>query len=103
METAYSFISKFSSHESISPPYLLKANLKLGVEAKYYLWPGQPVDLNVIIENESVGSWTGCLAASCQLESYTGKVYADLSTIKQIVQTEGKPGVCVHQELVFLL
>ncbi|KAK9396489.1 protein-glutamine gamma-glutamyltransferase 4 [Crotalus adamanteus] len=25
------------------------------------------------------------------LESYTGKVYADLSTIKQMVQTEGKP------------
>ncbi|XP_032091573.1 protein-glutamine gamma-glutamyltransferase 4 isoform X1 [Thamnophis elegans] len=91
VETAYSFISKLSSHEAISSPNLLKANLKFRVEGKYSLWPGQPVDLNVIVENESVGNWTGCLAASCQLESYTGKVYADLSTIKQIIHTEGKP------------
>ncbi|KAL7976802.1 hypothetical protein Chor_008751, partial [Crotalus horridus] len=89
VETAYSYLSKLPSHESISNP--LKTNLKLGVEKKYTLWPGQPVDLNLIVENESVGSWSGCLSASCQLESYTGKVYADLSTIKQMVQTEGKP------------
>ncbi|XP_015678362.1 protein-glutamine gamma-glutamyltransferase 4 [Protobothrops mucrosquamatus] len=89
VETAYSYLSKLPSHESISNP--LKTNLKLGVEKKYTLWPGQPVDLNLIVENESVGSWSGCLFASCQLESYTGKVYADLSTIKQMVQTEGKP------------
>ncbi|XP_063158109.1 protein-glutamine gamma-glutamyltransferase 4 [Candoia aspera] len=92
METASSYLpsSKRQSYEYVPPP-TLKANLKLGVERKDSLWPGQPVDLNVTVENESVGSWTSSLTASCQLESYTGKVHANLSTVKQIVQTEGKP------------
>ncbi|XP_007425067.1 protein-glutamine gamma-glutamyltransferase 4 [Python bivittatus] len=93
VEIASSYLqsSKSKSYNRILPPKLLKANLKFEVERKETLWPGQPVDLNVIVENKSVGNWTGSLVASCQLESYTGKVHANLSTIKEIVQTEGKP------------
>uniref|UniRef100_A0A8D2IH06 Transglutaminase 4 n=1 Tax=Varanus komodoensis TaxID=61221 RepID=A0A8D2IH06_VARKO len=70
-----------------------KAALKVEMESEKALWPGQPIDLNIVVKNESAGDWTVHFAASCQLESYTGKVEESLATIKQVVQTEGKPVV----------
>ncbi|XP_062978938.1 protein-glutamine gamma-glutamyltransferase 4 [Elgaria multicarinata webbii] len=71
----------------------LKADLEIEVESKKALWPGQPIDLNIVINNKAEGNWTINLAASCQLETYTGKVEESLATIKQVIQTEGKPAI----------
>nr|XP_028606670.1 protein-glutamine gamma-glutamyltransferase 4-like isoform X1 [Podarcis muralis] len=92
VETACSYLqsNNLGICEVTLPPEPLKANLKLGMEGEKELWPGQPIELNLIITNESAGAWTVNLAASCQLESYTGKVEASLATIKQTVQTKDK-------------
>uniref|UniRef100_A0A674JWN6 Protein-glutamine gamma-glutamyltransferase 4 n=1 Tax=Terrapene triunguis TaxID=2587831 RepID=A0A674JWN6_9SAUR len=56
------------------------------------LWLGNPINLNIMVQNSSAGACTINLVASCQLQSYTGKVEANLGSIKQTVQTKGKPG-----------
>ncbi|XP_020663327.3 protein-glutamine gamma-glutamyltransferase 4 [Pogona vitticeps] len=76
-----------SEDKSESP----KADLKLGIEGEKALWPGQPIDFNIVVKNDSMGLWTVNVAASCQLETYTGKVEANLESIKQTINTEGKP------------
>ncbi|XP_061443189.1 protein-glutamine gamma-glutamyltransferase 4 [Rhineura floridana] len=93
VETACSYLqsTNLGFCEVTPPPEPLKADLKLGMEGEKTLWPGQPIDRNLIINNDSVGAWTVSFVAACQLESYTGKVEASLATIKQTVQTEGKP------------
>nr|XP_008113740.1 PREDICTED: protein-glutamine gamma-glutamyltransferase 4 [Anolis carolinensis] len=69
----------------------VKSDLKLGTEGDQALWPGQPIELNIVVRNDSLGTWTINFAASCQLESYTGNVEASLATVKQTIKTEGKP------------
>ncbi|KAL8165520.1 UNVERIFIED_CONTAM: hypothetical protein K2H54_046738, partial [Gekko kuhli] len=93
VETACSYLNSTSLGCCEITPSLepLKANLQLGMEGETTLWPGNPIDLNIVVKNESAGTWTVDLVASCQLESYIGKVEASLATIKQTVQTEGKP------------
>ncbi|XP_067417824.1 protein-glutamine gamma-glutamyltransferase 4 [Emydura macquarii macquarii] len=77
--------------ESTSPLPPLQAGLQLNVEGEKALWLGNPINLNIVVHNSSAGAWTINLIASCQLQSYTGKVEANLGSIKQTVQTEGKP------------
>ncbi|XP_054848136.1 protein-glutamine gamma-glutamyltransferase 4 [Eublepharis macularius] len=93
VETACSYLNSTNlGCCEITPPLEpLQANLQLGIEGETALWPGNPIDLNIVVKNGSAGAWTVDLAASCQMESYTGKVEASLATIKQTVQTEGKP------------
>uniref|UniRef100_A0A8D2IG27 Transglutaminase 4 n=1 Tax=Varanus komodoensis TaxID=61221 RepID=A0A8D2IG27_VARKO len=50
----------------------------------YFPHKVMPIDLNIVVKNESAGDWTVHFAASCQLESYTGKVEESLATIKQV-------------------
>ncbi|XP_042328168.1 protein-glutamine gamma-glutamyltransferase 4-like [Sceloporus undulatus] len=71
----------------------LKADLKFGIEGDETVCPGQPIDLKIFIKNESLGAWTIDFIASCQLESYTGNVEANLASMKQTIQTEGKPDI----------
>uniref|UniRef100_A0A8C8SA85 Protein-glutamine gamma-glutamyltransferase 4 n=1 Tax=Pelusios castaneus TaxID=367368 RepID=A0A8C8SA85_9SAUR len=71
---------------SLLPP--LQAGIQLKVEGEKALWLGNPINLNVVVDNSSAGMWTINLIASCQLQSYTGKVEANLGSIKQTIQTE---------------
>ncbi|XP_053120670.1 protein-glutamine gamma-glutamyltransferase 4 [Hemicordylus capensis] len=92
VETACSYLNSCNLRvNDANSSHVPKAELELGMEGEKALWPGQPVDLNIVIQNKRAGAWTVKLAASCQLESYTGKVEASLATIKETVQTEGKP------------
>ncbi|XP_066485277.1 protein-glutamine gamma-glutamyltransferase 4 [Tiliqua scincoides] len=91
VETACSYLKSCNLGVGYGSAEVSKPNLQFELEGEKALWPGQPIDLNIVIKNESGGSWTVNLAASCQLESYTGKVEASLSIIKQTVETEGKP------------
>ncbi|XP_060103473.1 protein-glutamine gamma-glutamyltransferase 4 [Heteronotia binoei] len=95
VENACSYLNStnLGSCEITPPLEPLKANLQLGMEGETTLWPGNPIDLNIVVKNESAGTWTVNLVASCQLESYIGKVEASLATIKQTIQTEGKPAI----------
>lgn len=82
--------------ESTSPLPPLQAGLQLNIEGEKALWLGNPINLNIAVHNSSAGAWTINLIASCQLQSYTGKVEANLGSIKQTVQTEGKPGRSIN-------
>lgn len=94
VETACSYLnsSGLGICTETPTPEPLKAVLQLDMEGEKALWPGNPIDQNIVVKNETVKAWTVDLAASCQLESYTGKVEASLATIKKTVQTEGKTG-----------
>ncbi len=46
------------------------------------------------------GSWTVDLASSCQLQSYTGKVHANLGYVKQTVKVEGQSEVHVPLKIM---
>ncbi|KAJ7322595.1 hypothetical protein JRQ81_018882 [Phrynocephalus forsythii] len=77
-----------TSEDKVESP---KAELKFGMDGEKALWPGQPIDFNIVVKNESMSTWTVNVAASCQLETYTGKVEANLESIKQTIHTGGKP------------
>nr|XP_006116476.1 protein-glutamine gamma-glutamyltransferase 4 [Pelodiscus sinensis] len=93
VEKACSYLNSSNLSVCESTPRLppLQAQLQLEVEGEKALWLGNPINLNIIVRNSSVGAWTVNLTASCQLQTYTGKVEANLGFIKQTVQTEGKP------------
>lgn len=93
METACSYLTSCNLGVGCETAEVSKPSLQFEIGGEKTLWPGQPIDLNILVKNESGGSWTVKLAASCQLESYTGKVEASLTTIKQTIETEGKPGM----------
>uniref|UniRef100_A0A8C0HAX7 Transglutaminase 4 n=1 Tax=Chelonoidis abingdonii TaxID=106734 RepID=A0A8C0HAX7_CHEAB len=94
VEKACSYLnsSNLAVCESTTPLPPLQAGIQLDVESEKVLWLGNPINLNIIVQNSSAGAWTINLVASCQLQSYTSKVKANLGSIKQTVQTEGKPG-----------
>ncbi|CAM5111712.1 unnamed protein product [Natator depressus] len=93
VEKACSYLnsSNLAVSQSTTPPPPLQAGIQLEVEGEKALWLGNPINLNIIAQNSSAGAWTINLVASCQLQCYTGKVEANLGSIKQIVQTESKP------------
>ncbi|XP_038247559.1 protein-glutamine gamma-glutamyltransferase 4 isoform X2 [Dermochelys coriacea] len=93
VEKACSYLnsSNLAVSQSTTPLPPVQAGIQLEVENEKALWLGNPINLNIIVQNSSAGAWTINLVASCQLQSYTGKIEANLGSIKQIVQTEGKP------------
>ncbi|XP_009686105.2 protein-glutamine gamma-glutamyltransferase 4 [Struthio camelus] len=67
-----------------------KPDVQLEITSKTPLYPGNPIDLGLIVKTSAPRSWTINLAASCQLQSYIGQIKANLGSIKQIVKLEGK-------------
>ncbi|NWW87319.1 TGM4 glutamyltransferase, partial [Rhynochetos jubatus] len=66
-----------------------KTGLKLEINNKEALYPGNPLELAITVKISTPGSWTINLASSCQLQSYTGKVKASLGYIKETIKLEG--------------
>ncbi|NXW56817.1 TGM4 glutamyltransferase, partial [Eurystomus gularis] len=67
-----------------------KSGLQIEITNKAALYPGNPLELAITVKTSTPGSWTVSLIGSCQLQSYTGKVKADLGSIKEIIKLEGK-------------
>ncbi|XP_006276210.1 protein-glutamine gamma-glutamyltransferase 4 [Alligator mississippiensis] len=93
MEKACSFLRCSDTVDARLSSSPLTAGIQLKTDGEKSLWPGNPIDLKIIVNSTSTESWTASLTASCQLQSYTGKVEANLGFIKQTVQTEGKPAI----------
>ncbi|XP_010153209.1 PREDICTED: protein-glutamine gamma-glutamyltransferase 4 [Eurypyga helias] len=66
-----------------------KTGLKLEINNKEALHPGNPLELAITVKISAPGSWTINLAGSCQLQSYTGKVEASLGYVKETIKLEG--------------
>ncbi|NXG17956.1 TGM4 glutamyltransferase, partial [Grallaria varia] len=72
-------------HETVT-----KTGLKLQITNTEPLHPGNPLEMAITVKTSTPGSWTVDLAGSCQLQYYTGKVQANLGTIKETIRFEGQ-------------
>ncbi|XP_042331195.1 protein-glutamine gamma-glutamyltransferase 4-like isoform X2 [Sceloporus undulatus] len=90
MKTAMFYVK---SPIAASYPTSFKRDFELRVQQEKTLWPGQPIDLNIVVESKFAGAWTVDLYASCNLESYTGRLEANLATVHQTIKTVGKTAV----------
>ncbi|NXK53274.1 TGM4 glutamyltransferase, partial [Chauna torquata] len=72
-----------------------KTGVQLEITNEKPLCPGEPIEVAITVKSTAAGSWTVDLAGSCQLQSYTGKVEANLGYIKETVTLEGKSEVHV--------
>ncbi|NXI90103.1 TGM4 glutamyltransferase, partial [Psophia crepitans] len=67
-----------------------KTGLQLEITNKNALYPGNPLELAITVKTSTPGSWTINLAGSCQLQSYTGKIEANLGYVKETIKLEGR-------------
>ncbi|NXE19498.1 TGM4 glutamyltransferase, partial [Ardeotis kori] len=67
-----------------------KSGLQLEITNTEALYPGSPLELAITVKTSTPGNWTINLSGSCQLQSYTGKVEANLGYVKETVKLEGK-------------
>ncbi|NWV29464.1 TGM4 glutamyltransferase, partial [Origma solitaria] len=106
MERAYSFIRPSgigprsgyattvrSLSESTLPMIpketVTKTGLHLEINNTEALLPGNPLEMAITVKTSTPGNWTVDLIGSCQLQYYTGKVQANLGTIKETISLEG--------------
>ncbi|NXM72758.1 TGM4 glutamyltransferase, partial [Serilophus lunatus] len=104
MERAYSFLrpsgvgprSNYATAAStvVPKPVILhqtvtKSGLHLEITNTEVLHPGNPLELAITVKASTPGNWTIDLIGSCQLQYYTGKVQANLGTMKQTISLEG--------------
>ncbi|NXI68493.1 TGM4 glutamyltransferase, partial [Anseranas semipalmata] len=67
-----------------------KSGVQLEITNEKPLYPGEPIEVAIIVKSTAAGGWTVHLTGSCQLQSYTGKVEASLGYVKETVKLEGK-------------
>ncbi|NXK87542.1 TGM4 glutamyltransferase, partial [Formicarius rufipectus] len=106
MERAYSFIrpsgmtprsgyAMVTNHSMVvNRPVVLhetltKTGLQIEITNTEPLHPGNPLELAITVKTSIPGSWTIDLVGSCQLQYYTGKVQANLGTMKETIRLEG--------------
>ncbi|NWT10804.1 TGM4 glutamyltransferase, partial [Vireo altiloquus] len=106
MQRAYSFIRPVgmgprsgyaSSRQTLggnTQPLVLrdpvtKTGLHLQITNTEALHPGNPLEMAITVKTSTPGNWTVELTGSCQLQYYTGKVEANLGTIKETIRLEG--------------
>ncbi|KAM4793127.1 protein-glutamine gamma-glutamyltransferase 4 [Cyanocitta cristata] len=66
-----------------------KTGLHLEITNTEPLHPGNPLEMAITVKTSTPGNWTIDLTGSCQLQYYTGKVQANLGTIKETIKLEG--------------
>ncbi|NXC42339.1 TGM4 glutamyltransferase, partial [Penelope pileata] len=77
-----------------------KSGVELKITNEKPLYPGDPIEVIIIVKSTTAGSWTVDLTGSCQLQSYTGKVSANLGNVKQTVKVEGNSEVHVPLKIM---
>ncbi|KAM4688250.1 protein-glutamine gamma-glutamyltransferase 4 [Discoglossus pictus] len=71
------------------------AGIKLQIMGDNELPPGNPINLNISVKNECDESRTVNVIAGCQLQSYTGKVIANLASCTQTIEVAGKQAASI--------
>ncbi|NWI91788.1 TGM4 glutamyltransferase, partial [Pitta sordida] len=107
MERAFSFIrpsemvprsnyastvmeNSIATHPVALRETVTKSGLHLEITNTEPLHPGNPLELAITVKTSTPGSWTIDLIGSCQLQYYTGKVQANLGTMKETINLQGK-------------
>ncbi|OXB83256.1 UNVERIFIED_CONTAM: hypothetical protein H355_002008 [Colinus virginianus] len=88
------------SKDIVQTEVVPKSGVQLEIIKEKPLYPGDPIEVAIIVKSTVGGSWTVDLASSCQLQSYTGKVHANLGYIKQTVKVEGQSEVLVPLKIM---
>ncbi|XP_065609806.1 protein-glutamine gamma-glutamyltransferase 4 [Cyrtonyx montezumae] len=88
------------SKDIVQTEVIPKSGVQLEITKEKPLYPGDPIEVAIIVKSTVGGSWTVDLASSCQLQSYTGKVHANLGYIKQTVKVEGQSEVLVPLKIM---
>ncbi|KAM4705111.1 protein-glutamine gamma-glutamyltransferase 4 [Rhinophrynus dorsalis] len=78
-----------------APPPPHPQSIKLQFLGDKDLPLGNPIALTISVENESNEARTVDVVASCQLQTYTGKVIANLASIKQTIEVAGKQATTI--------
>ncbi|CAN2389650.1 mating plug formation [Pristimantis euphronides] len=78
-----------------APPARPPPGIKIQVTGEKELPPGNPLVLNIVIENESNEPKTVSVTAGCQLQTYTGKIIASLASIVQTVDVAEKQAATI--------
>lgn len=81
-----------SDKDTVQNEVVPKSGVQLEITNEKPLCPGNPIEVTITVKSTVAGSWTVDLASSCQLQSYTGKVHANLGYVKQTVKVEGQSG-----------
>ncbi|NXL86607.1 TGM4 glutamyltransferase, partial [Alectura lathami] len=88
------------SRATVQNEVVPKSGVQLEITSEKSLSPGDPIEVAIIVKSTVAGSWTVNLASSCQLQSYTGEVNANLGYIKQTVKVEDKSEVRVPLKIM---
>ncbi|KAM3928287.1 protein-glutamine gamma-glutamyltransferase 4 [Leptodactylus fuscus] len=73
-----------------APPALPPPGIKIQITGEKELPPGDPLALNILVENQSNEPKTVSVTAGCQLQAYTGKIIATLASIVETVEVAEK-------------
>ncbi|MEE6510537.1 hypothetical protein FKM82_030437 [Ascaphus truei] len=92
-ETACSYLKTDICLIAAPPPP--PPGIKLQIIGEKDLLPGNPIDVCISVENESNEAKTVNVIVGCQLQSYTGKVIANLASITQSVEVAEKQAASV--------
>ncbi|XP_063306716.1 protein-glutamine gamma-glutamyltransferase 4 isoform X1 [Pelobates fuscus] len=95
VQTACSYLKSDACLVFAAPPTAPPAGIKLQITGNNELLPGNPMSLNISIENESDDAKTVNVIVGCQLQTYTGKVIANLASITQTVEVAGKQAATI--------
>uniref|UniRef100_A0A8C5M8I8 Protein-glutamine gamma-glutamyltransferase 4 n=1 Tax=Leptobrachium leishanense TaxID=445787 RepID=A0A8C5M8I8_9ANUR len=94
-QTACSYLKSDTCLVFAAPPPPPPAGIKLKIIGDNELLPGNPLSLNISVENESNDAKTAKVIVGCQLQTYTGKVIANLASITQTVEVSGKEAATI--------
>ncbi|KAG9476013.1 protein-glutamine gamma-glutamyltransferase 4 [Eleutherodactylus coqui] len=89
-QTACANLKSDSCSVFAAPPARPPPGIKIQVTGEKELPPGNPLSLNILVENESDQAKTVTVTAGCQLQTYTGKIVASLATIVETVEVAEK-------------
>ncbi|XP_077125216.1 protein-glutamine gamma-glutamyltransferase 4 [Ranitomeya variabilis] len=89
-QNACSYLKSDASLVFAAPPAAPPRGIRIQITGEKELPPGNPLSLNILIENESDQSKTVTVTAGCQLQAYTGKSVASLASIVQTVEVAEK-------------
>uniref|UniRef100_A0A8C9L9J1 Protein-glutamine gamma-glutamyltransferase 4 n=1 Tax=Pavo cristatus TaxID=9049 RepID=A0A8C9L9J1_PAVCR len=93
-------MSNVEDKDTVQNKVVPKSGVQLEITNEKPLCPGNPIEVAITVKSTVAGSWTVNLTSSCQLQSYTGKVHANLGHIKQTVKVEGQSEVRVPLKIM---
>ncbi|XP_030065145.1 protein-glutamine gamma-glutamyltransferase 4 [Microcaecilia unicolor] len=87
MATACSYLKSEGCFSNATPlPFVSSPAIKVEILGDKTLWPGNPITLNIAINNSSTQAQTVNLIAICEMVTYTGKIMANLASITQTIE-----------------